>query len=39
MPRMLSYEDKGTLIHSLCGATKLIFLFIVVAYRYDNLIL
>lgn len=25
MPRMLSYEDKGTFIHSLCGATKLLF--------------
>jgi energy-coupling factor transport system permease protein len=28
MPRMLSYEDKGTFINSLCGATKLLFFII-----------
>lgn len=28
MPRMLSYSDKGTFIHSLCGATKLLFFLI-----------
>lgn len=25
MPKMLSYEDKGTWIHNLCGVTKLVF--------------
>lgn len=25
MPKMLTYEDRGTFIHSLCGATKLLF--------------
>lgn len=25
MPKMLTYEDKGTWIHNLCGVTKLIF--------------
>lgn len=28
MPRMLSYEDKGTVIHSLSGTTKFLFFFI-----------
>lgn len=28
MPRMLTYSDKGSFIHSLCGATKLLFLLI-----------
>ena len=28
MPRMLSYEDRGTFIHSLSGATKLLFFVI-----------
>jgi energy-coupling factor transport system permease protein len=28
MPRMLSYEDRDTFIHSLCGATKLLFFII-----------
>ena len=25
MPKMLSYNDKGTWIHNLCGVTKLVF--------------
>ena len=25
MPKMLTYEDKGTWIHNLCGVTKLIY--------------
>ena len=25
MPKMLSYEDKGTWVHNLCGVTKLVF--------------
>lgn len=25
MPKMLTYEDKGTWIHNLCGVTKLVF--------------
>lgn len=28
MPKMLTYEDKGTWIHNLCGVTKLIYFLI-----------
>ena len=28
MPKMLTYEDKGTWIHNLCGVTKLIFFLV-----------